>query len=119
MIERQKDADLKVVVVVTTFPDECVGRQIGTRMVGSQLIACINLLPGVSSIYQWKGKVETDSEVIGIMKTSEANLERLEAWLQENHPYAEPEFVVISVEAGSSGYLNWVREQTPVDKPSS
>ena len=119
MIERQNDADDSVKLVITTFPNEEVARQIGTQLVEIQLAACVNLLPGVQSIYCWKGKVEKESEILGYIKTTNSRLEELEKWLQENHPYDEPEFVVVPIEAGSSGYLGWVREQTQVDKSGS
>lgn len=119
MIERQKDAGDRVVLAVTTFPNEDIAGQIGTHLVDSQLVACVNMLPGATSIYRWKENVETETEVVGIMKTTERTLEKLEAELQEKHPYDEPEFVVLAVEAGSAGYLGWVREETRVDKPGS
>lgn len=111
MLERQNDAKEPVILVVTTFPNSDVARQIGTQLVESQLAACVNTIPGVTSIYRWKGKVENESEVIGLIKTTRDQLVHLETWLQENHPYDEPEMIAVEVEAGSTGYLDWVREQ--------
>jgi len=123
MIERQKDAIDKAVMVISTFANHDSARQFGTAAVESQLVACVNLIPGVSSIYQWKGKIEEEAEVIALMKTSEGKLEALEAFLQENHPYEEPECIVVPIEAGSTGYLNWIRgcltDQTALDKPAT
>ncbi len=111
MLERQNDAKEPVILVVTTFPNPEVAGQFGTQLVESQLAACVNTIPGVTSIYRWKGKVENEMEVIGLIKTTADRLEELEAWIQENHPYDEPEMIVLHVEAGSGGYLDWVREQ--------
>ena len=102
MQERQNDAD-SVWLAITTFPNAEVARQIGTRLVESQLAACVNILPGVESIYAWKGKVEQDSELIGLIKTTAGRWEALEAWIAEHHPYEEPELIAIPVEKGTAG----------------
>jgi|TARA_B110000305_G_C19436851_1_gene639480 periplasmic divalent cation tolerance protein len=120
MIERQNDAIDRAVLVVSSFADQDSARQVGTTVVESQLAACVNLVPGVTSIYQWKGKIEEEGEVIALIKTTAEKLIELEAFLQENHPYEEPEFIVVPIEAGSTGYLDWIRGsmtgQTAVDK---
>ncbi len=120
MIERQNDAIDRAVFVVSSFADQDSARQVGTTVVESQLAACVNLVPGVTSIYQWKGKIEEEGEVIALIKTTAEKLIELEAFLQENHPYEEPEFIVVPIEAGSTGYLDWIRGsmtgQTAVDK---
>lgn len=112
MIERQNDSDESVALVLTTFAEAESARQFGTRLIELQLAACVNLLPGVESIYRWKGDVEVEGECFMLMKTTRARLEALEAWVQEHHPYEEPEFLVLPVEAGSAGYLHWVRRNT-------
>tara|TARA_R110002096_G_scaffold40688_26_gene110424 strand:+ start:5639 stop:6019 length:381 start_codon:yes stop_codon:yes gene_type:complete len=110
MKERQKDPEMDVILVVTTFPDVEVGRQIGTQLVESQLAACVNLVPGVESIYRWKGAVEREQEVVGLIKTTQNRWEQLEGWMQEHHPYEEPELIAMSIDQGASGYLDWVRK---------
>ncbi len=109
MEERQNDADEGVILAITTFPNSEVSRQIGTQLVESQLAACVNLIPGVESIYSWKGKVERDQEVLCLIKTTRDRWDSLAAWVREHHPYEEPELIVIPVEAGLEGYLEWVR----------
>ena len=95
-------------VVLATFPDIDCARQIGTVLVESQLIACINLVPAVESIYSWEGKLVTDQEVLGILKTNDKQLLELEAKLTELHPFEVPEFIIIDPEGGSQAYLDWV-----------
>jgi periplasmic divalent cation tolerance protein len=109
MIERQNDTEQDVVLVITTVADADKARHIGTQMVELQLVACINILSGVESIYQWNGDLEVEGECLCLLKTTNSRLEELEAWIQEHHPYDEPEFLVLPVSAGSSGYLGWVR----------
>lgn len=108
-----------MVVCLTTFPDLEKARQIGTSWVDSQLAACVQLLPGVESIYRWQGKTECSPEVVAIIKTSAARLTDLERSLGELHPYELPEFLVLTPDAGSSEYLAWVGAETTLDKSAT
>lgn len=109
-LERQNDTDPPVVLVLVTFPSVDVARQIGTELVASQLIACVNLLPGIESIYRWQGEVETAEECLALFKTTGPLLVALAARLQAEHPYEVPEFLVLPVESALAPYLGWVRQ---------
>ena len=111
MLERQNDTSDAVVLVLTTFADAERARHIGTQIVELQLAACVNMVPGVESLYQWKGDLEVERECLCLLKTTQKRVKALEEWLQENHPYEEPEFLVFPASAGSKGYLEWVRSQ--------
>lgn len=100
----------EVILVISTFPDVAVARQIGTLLVEKQLAACVNLLPGAESIYRWQGKIETTSEVLAIIKTTGQVFPELESELQRLHPYEVPEIVAIEPEAVAGSYLAWVLE---------
>ncbi len=119
MIERQNDTKDDVVMVLATFPNSEVARQIGTHWVESQLAACVNLLPGAESIYRWEGKTEVSAELLALVKTTRRRLPELEASLRDRHPYELPEFLVLAPECGSDAYLAWVRGETTLDKPTS
>jgi periplasmic divalent cation tolerance protein len=97
-----------VKVVLCTFPDIEQARQIGAALVGKQVAACVNLLPGVESIYRWEGKVERAGEVLGIIKT--ARYAELEAAIRELHPYEGPAVLALEVAGGLPGYLHWLAE---------
>ncbi|NNE90050.1 MAG: divalent-cation tolerance protein CutA [Verrucomicrobiales bacterium] len=97
-------------VVLSTFPDLEKARQIGTTLVESQLAACVNLIPQIESIYAWKGEIQRDSEVLALIKTTEAGFDALEKKLADLHPYDVPEIVALPVTAGGETYLKWVRE---------
>ena len=97
-------------IVLVTFPDLQTARQIGSHLLESQLIACINLVPSVESMYRWEGKVNSDQETLGILKTAQSCLKELEENLLEKHPYDVPEFLVIKPDAGFEGYLKWVAD---------
>lgn len=119
MIERQNGTSEDLLILLTTFPDAEKARQIGTIWVESQLAACVNLLPGVESIYRWQGKTESSAEVLAVVKTTRGRLGELEASLRELHPYELPECLVLSPEGGSAEYLAWVRGETTLDKLAS
>jgi periplasmic divalent cation tolerance protein len=103
------ESEERVFVVLCTFPSEEKARQIGTALVERQLVACVNLMPGVESIYRWEGKVCAEQEVLGILKTTAGRFEELRTALEELHPYEVPEVLALPVEAGSEQYLGWVR----------
>ncbi|BCX47425.1 divalent-cation tolerance protein CutA [Haloferula helveola] len=99
-----------VLVVLCTFPDEAAARQIGAVLVEKQVAACVNLVPGVRSIFRWKGQIEEDAEVLAVIKTTREGYSSLESAILELHPYDTPEVLAIPVEAGAAGYLKWVGE---------
>ena len=109
--ENQKKSET-VRIVIATFPNIECARQIGTLLVESQLVACINLLPGVESIYQWEGGVNSEKEVMGFLKTKASLLPELEKKFVEAHPYDVPEFLVLEPSSGLDKYLGWVEEST-------
>lgn len=110
------DTEDEVVLLLTSFPEQGVARQIGTIWVQSQLAACVNLLPIAESIYQWDGKMQHDTEVLALVKTVRSRLPDLEASLNELHPYDLPELIVLGPEAGSAPYFAWIRSESTVDK---
>ena len=104
-------AEQQVMVVLCTFPDLGVARQIGTVMVEKQLAACVNVVPGIESIYEWEGKICREGEVLGIFKTAAERFEALKTALEEEHPYDVPEVIGLPVTEGSAPYLDWVARQ--------
>lgn len=103
-----------VLLVLCTFPDAEKARQIGTVLVEKQLAACVNLLPGVTSIYRWEGKLEEAGETLAIFKTMRAAWPLFEKELAELHPYDVPEIVAIEPSAITEAYARWViREVGP------
>lgn len=97
-----------MLVVLCTFPDTEKARDICTTLVTDGLAACANLLPGVESIYRWKGEIHNDSEVLAILKLPADGLSALEAKLRDLHPYEVPEIVALRPESVNPEYLAWV-----------
>ena len=104
-----------IMVVFCTFPDSDVAKRIAQELVKGRLAACVNVLPGVESIYQWKGELETSSEVLGLIKTTAAMYPTLETRLKELHPYDVPEIVAVPASKVHPAYAQWVREMTSAE----
>jgi periplasmic divalent cation tolerance protein len=96
------------IIALTTCPDEDCARSIATTLVTERLAACVNRVPGVRSTYFWDGRLQDDSEVLLIIKTSEARLPDIETRLKALHPYELPELVALRIEGGSQPYLDWL-----------
>jgi periplasmic divalent cation tolerance protein len=100
-----------VVVALTTFSTAEQAAPVARALVEEGLAACVNLVPGVLSIYAWKGALCEDAEVLCVVKTRADRVEALRARLVALHPYELPELVVLDVSAGHVPYLAWVLEQ--------
>jgi periplasmic divalent cation tolerance protein len=105
-------------IALTTCPNEAVAAEIAKVMVSEQLAACVNRISGVRSTYMWDGRLQDDSEVLLIIKTTRAQLPRLESRLVEVHPYELPELICLPVEGGSQAYLDWVSAAVTMAKRS-
>jgi periplasmic divalent cation tolerance protein len=95
-------------LVLCTFPDAAVARQIGTVLVEKQLAACVNLINGVESIYRWQDKVESSAEVLAVFKTSAEVFPDFERVLADLHPYDVPEIVALKPAAVAESYAAWL-----------
>lgn len=95
-----------------TAGDEAEARRIGRALVEERLVACVNILPGMQSIYRWEGQVEEASEVVLIAKTREERVEAVKARIQALHSYDCPCLLSLSVEDGLPAYLKWLREES-------
>jgi periplasmic divalent cation tolerance protein len=98
------------IVVLITAPSEEEGVKIATALVDERLAACVNIVPGLRSIYRWEGKICDDREVLLMAKTKSSAFEKLKDRVQSLHPYTTPEIIAIPVTAGFEDYLKWVDE---------
>ncbi|MES2995494.1 MAG: divalent-cation tolerance protein CutA [Verrucomicrobiota bacterium] len=95
-------------IVLSTFPDLEAARQVGTLLVEMQLAACVNLVPGVESIFRWQGKIEHAAEVLAVFKTTADAFPAFAEKLAELHPYDVPEIIALTPEAVAENYAAWV-----------
>ena len=96
-----------LLVVLTTVPDEAKGAEIARALVGEKLAACVNVVPGLRSIYRWEGKIEDDREALLVAKVPSARFAAYAARVAALHPYQVPEVVALRAEAVSESYLRW------------
>jgi len=106
----QSTANLRLVLSTAGSRDEA--ERIAHALVDAQLAACVNIVPGLHSIYRWQGNVESADEVLLLIKTTADNLERVESALRAAHSYDVPEFLVLTPESASEPYLRWLLEST-------
>jgi periplasmic divalent cation tolerance protein len=111
-VTRQTDDASEVVLALSTAPDGEVATRIARALVDERLIACANLVPGLTSVYRWQGRVQADAEVLLLMKTRRALVPRLKERLPQLHPYDVPELVVADVTDGLEPYCRWVLGET-------
>ena len=104
----------EVRIVMATFPDESSARKIARSLVDARLAACVNIVPGVTSVYRWKNEMEEDTECLALLKTTVHNISNLRTRFLELHPYDIPEFVVLNVESGAKAYLRWIGESLEI-----
>ena len=97
-------------LILSTFADEASASSALRSLLDERLIACGSIVPGVRSIYRWKGKVEESSEVQVILKTTAEAASRCIARLAALHPYEVPEIVEVEPSSVSAPYASWIRE---------
>jgi len=96
------------IVVVTTVGTEEQAYLIAREIVARRQAACVNILPGMRSIYRWKGKICKDGELLLLVKTMEAEYEGVTATIRELHSYELPEILSFTVTRGEPGFLDWI-----------
>ena len=98
-----------IVVFMTAANGEEAAR-LADMLVGAHLAACVQILPEMESVYRWQGKIERQSEVLLLAKTTTSKLEELEREVRALHSYEAPEIIAVPVTAGSAPYLQWLNE---------
>lgn len=109
---------MTVLVCFCTCPDADSATRLADALVGEHLAACVNVVPGLRSVYRWQGAVERSDEALLLIKTSRDRLDTLTARVRDLHPHELPEVVAVEVAGGLSTYLDWVAEQTRPDLPA-
>ena len=99
---------MAVILVVTNLPDPESAFNIARHLVQLRLSACVNVLPGVTSFYEWDGKLEQAQEHTLVVKTVRTRYPEVERAILERHPYSLPEVIAVDVTAGLPDYLAWV-----------
>jgi periplasmic divalent cation tolerance protein len=104
-----------VLLVLSTFPPGDAAATTARTLVEEKLAACVNLVPGLRSIYVWDGKLQDDSEVLALIKTTTDRFEAMRARLLALHPAEVPEVIAVDVASGHLEYLGWLRHAVRPD----
>ena len=101
-----------VSVVYSTIDNIQDARRIANTLVEEQIVACVNIIPKIESIYRWKGKIENEEEVVLIAKTADQNVKKTIHRIKELHSYELPDIIVLPVIGGLKDYLDYVTNET-------
>lgn len=103
---------MKYIMIYCTTQDKDSALKIANELVNKKLVACCNILPAITSVYNWQNEINTDSEVLIIMKTKSTLFKLVEQEIKKLHSYEVPEIISTEIIDGSKDYLNWINEQT-------
>jgi periplasmic divalent cation tolerance protein len=103
---------MSVVICLVTTPSHEVASSLSRLLVDLRLAACVNVIPGVQSIYRWQEDIAIEEEALMMIKTDQALVSELQSAVTAEHPYEVPEFVVIKPEDVSAAYAQWVLSST-------
>jgi periplasmic divalent cation tolerance protein len=101
-----------VSIIYSTIGDIEDARRIAHTLVDEQLVACVNIVPSIESVYRWEGKKEEDEECIFIAKTREENIDKTITRIKSLHPYELPDIIVIPIIGGLNEYLAYISNET-------
>ena len=100
----------ELVMALTTLPGDFDATSLAQDLVASGLAACVNILPGVKSVYTWEGVPQVDQEPQLFLKTTTDQIDGLWEAIRKRHPYEIPEFLVVPIIDGNDDYLRWVEK---------
>jgi len=104
--------DTDAIVVFMTAANGEEAMRLAEMLVGAHLAACVQILPEMESVYRWQGKIERQSEILLIAKTTRAKFVELEREVRALHSYDTPEIIAVPVVDGSTPYLDWLTSAT-------
>lgn len=103
---------MEIMFIYITTKDRNQALEIGEKIVQERLVACVNIVDSITSIYHWKGSICKDQEALIIAKTNKNLLEKLIARVKELHSYEIPCIVALPIQAGYDPYLKWISDET-------
>ena len=99
---------VRALIVLTTCPSVDVANHLATELVKRQLAGCVNIIPDMVSVYQWKNEIKHDKEALLLIKSTASQYPQLEQMIKAQHPYELPEIIAVSIEDGLPAYLQWL-----------
>ena len=102
----------KYLMIVTTCPDEPAAEKVANALVAQSLAACVQIIPGIKSVFRWQGEVENAAECLLLAKTVADNYPEIEKTINSIHDYEVPEIIAVPITTGSRDYLAWIDDNT-------
>jgi periplasmic divalent cation tolerance protein len=102
----------KPILIYTTCPSAELAHGIGASLVAARLAACVNIIPGMQSIYAWQGQIETATEFVVLIKTRTCLTDQVMAHVKTMHPYDTPAILTLPITGGSAPFLAWIMAET-------
>ncbi len=99
-------------LVLTTCPGTITAKQIAQDLVANDVAACVNIIPGLTSYFKWSHKVESDVELLLLIKTTSKHFPAVQKRIKSLHPYELPEIIAVSIQDGLEEYLRWIEDST-------
>ncbi len=99
------------IVVLSTCSSPAEAERIARLLVERRLAACVNIVPGVRSLYRWKGAVEDSGELLLVIKSRRSLFEQVRAAIEKAHSYEVPEVVALTITDGAQAYLAWLERE--------
>ncbi len=103
---------VEYLLVLTTCPDSITAKQLARGLVADNVAACVNIIPGLTSYFKWNHKVESDSELLLLIKTTSEHLPAIQKRIKSLHPHELPEIIAVSIKDGLKEYLRWIEDST-------
>jgi len=95
-------------IILCTCPDKDTAEKLAHLLVGDKLAACVNILPGITSIYLWQEQIESAQEHLLLIKANKSSYQAIEETIKKHHPYELPEIIAVPIENGLPEYLHWI-----------
>lgn len=96
------------ILILCTCPTGESAQVLARILVAEQVVACVNILPQVRSIYRWQGDLKEDAELLLLIKSRRDQFDAVERLIKAHHPYEVPEIIAIAIDVGSLEYLSWL-----------
>ena len=107
MSKSRSSKNSKFLLVLVTAPDTKTAHALARAALNARLVACVNLIPGLESLYWWQGKLEIGKEVLMLLKTTRPRVAALEKLILSKHPYDTAEFIIVPIAGGAKRYFAW------------
>jgi periplasmic divalent cation tolerance protein len=104
----------ELLLVMTSLPDQDAAKALAKRLIDSHLAACVQLQPGVQSIYRWEGRICEEQEVVLVAKTPAQQWSTISSFIKQNHPYDVPEIIAQPITHSHTDYARWVIAETTI-----